>query len=139
MEKINDIVNKSEEILDKIGYPLYAGTYFPEEYFGREYKFDILKIDLYDSNLSNRNMHIYIGSKEVLNYNYNKEASNFFVEHCIPQEEQDEIGLVCSFKWDNEENRQQWLEMEKQAEQQEQEDIENAYRLIGKYRAGWWD
>ena len=73
MKKINDIVNKSEEILDKIGYPLYAGTYLPDEYFGREYKFDILKIDLYDSNLSNRNMHIYIGNKEVLNYNYNKE------------------------------------------------------------------
>ena len=71
MKNLNDIVNKSEEILNKIGYSLYAGNYYPDEYFGKEYKFDTLKIDLYDSNKDNKNIHIHIGDKEVLSYDYN--------------------------------------------------------------------
>lgn len=76
---------------------------------------------------------------KALTHDYNREASEFFVQHCLPQENPDEFGLAWRWKWDNEENYDKWLEMEKQAEQQEQEDIETAYRLIGKYRAGWWD
>lgn len=72
---------------------------------------------------------------------YTKEASDFFVAHCFETitNEKEKGQLVFNNKWDDEENYKVWLKMEEAACEEERQDRQLFYSLIGKYELEWWD
>ena len=71
---------------------------------------------------------------KIKDYQYSKAASDFFAQHCKPLK--DEILCV---EWDDIKNKEIWLKMEDEAWEEEKQDRQKFYSLIGKYELEWWD
>lgn len=71
---------------------------------------------------------------KIETYQYSEAASNFFALHYIPDE-----SLFMAGEWDNNENYKTWLKMEDEAWEEEKQDRQKFYTLIGKYELEWWD
>lgn len=85
--------------------------------------------------------------KKIEMHDYNQDAFDFHQNHCKTIEGEQIIQdggkpIKCStvsFQWDSEENRQKFLDLMKQAEEEEQADILKAYTLLAQNRGNWWD
>ena len=70
---IEGLIKNSEEIVEKLGESLYDEGYDYDEYYGKEYKYGKLRINLYDAINDNRSIYVHVDDKEVLYYNENDE------------------------------------------------------------------
>ena len=61
----NELIAKSNDIVTNLGYELIRDEYYGDICYGKEYKYDKLKITLYDDGI----LYVYIGDKEVLYHN----------------------------------------------------------------------